>query len=423
MISFILLIILLALSAFFSSSEAAFFSANRIKIKHLADKGNKNAMQMVNFYNSPDKILTTILVGNNIVNAAAVSIATYMLSKIMSGQATIVTVTTIIMSIIILIFGEISPKTIAVSKADRIALMFITPIYYLFKVFSPPVKLLAFIGKITVRIFGIKDISSKHDITEEEAKNLFSSYADNWQITKTRKKILQSAFELKEILVKEIMVPRTDIVAIDVSYPLSKIMNIIQKNGYSRYPVYENNLDNIKGILNVKDIISIAQTKSPFRINEFLREAYFIPDNCTIENAMKQMQKHRMHISIIVDEYGGVEGLITLEDILEEIVGEIQDEYDIEESSIVKLQKDNVWQVEGDVTIRELNEILPEKLPEDDNYNTIAGFIYKIADKIPKENEIFKFNNYVFIIKKMNKNKIFSVILKLNKSLFDIERR
>lgn len=422
MISIVLLLILLGLSAIFSAAEAAFFSANRMKMKHLADKGDKNAIRMLNFYNSPDKILTTILVGNNIVNAAAVSIATYMLSKIITSQATIVTTTTLIMSIVILIFGEISPKTLAVSKADKITLMLIAPISYLYKAFAPPIRLFAFLGKSIIRLFGVKDISSQHDLTEEEAKTVFSRYAENWQITKIRKRILESAFYLKEILVKEIMVPRTDVVAIEISYPLSKIMNIIQQHGYSRYPVYQNNLDNVKGILYVKDIISIAQSKSPFRINSFLREAYFIPDSATIENAMRQMQKNKIHVAMVVDEYGGIEGLITLEDILEEIVGEIQDEYDIEESPIIKLQKDNVWQIEGDASIRELNEILPEKLPEEDHYNTIAGLILKLADKIPKQHEFFKFGNYTFHIVKMEGNKITSVLLKYKKSLSDTNK-
>ena len=417
MISIIFLLFLLALSALFSASEVAFFSANRMKIKHLADKGDRNAIRMFSFYNSPDKILTTILIGNNIVNAAAVSIATYMLSKIITGQSTIVTITTLIMSIVILIFGEISPKTLAVSRADKIALMFIAPISYVYKAFSPPIRLFAFLSKSLIRLFGVKDISSRHDLTEEEAKIVLSSYAENWQITKIQKRILESAFYLKEILVKEIMIPRTDIIAIEISFSLSKIMNIIQQYGYSRYPVYQNNLDDIKGVLYVKDIISIAQSKSHFRINDFLREAYFLPDSATIENAMRQMQKNKIHVAMVVDEYGGIEGLITLEDILEEIVGEIQDEYDIEESPIIKLQKDNVWQIEGDASIRELNEILPEKLPEEDHYNTIAGLILKIADKIPKQHEFFKFGNYVFNIVKMEGHKIASVLLKYNKSL------
>jgi CBS domain containing-hemolysin-like protein len=422
MISLAFLIILLALSAFFSASESAFFSANRMKIKHLAENGDKNAIKMLDFYNSPDKILTTILVGNNIANAAVVSIATYMISKILTGQATIVSITTITMSILILIFGEISPKTLAVSKADKISLLFITPIYYLYKIFSPPVRLLSFIGKSIIRIFGVKEIISKHDITEDEARTFLSSYVEKWHITKTRKKILESAFYLKEILVKEIMIPRTDIIAIDVNYPLSKIISIIQKYGYSRYPVYQDNLDNIKGILYVKDIISIALTKSHFKIEDFLREPYYLPDNANIENAMRQMQKNKVHVAMVVDEYGGLEGLLTLEDILEEIVGEIQDEYDTEEAPIAKLQRENLWQIQGDANIRELNEILPEKLPEEDHYNTIAGFILKIADKIPQESEIYKYKNYTFQIQKMEGNKISSVLVKLKKSLADTDK-
>ncbi|OGF67426.1 MAG: hypothetical protein A2Y62_15830, partial [Candidatus Fischerbacteria bacterium RBG_13_37_8] len=381
MISLLILVVLLLLSGFFSASEAAFFSANRIKIRHIAKSGDKNAIRMLNFYETPDKILTTILVGNNIVNAAAVSIATYFLSSIIKQGPTLITITTVCMSFLILLFGEISPKTIAVSRADYISLILITPMYYLYTIFSPPIRVLAFIGKMIVRIFGIKEITSSHDITEEEAKTMFSSYAENWQITRIRKKIMQSVFYLKEILVKEIMVPRTDIISIDITYPLQKIINIIQKHGYSRYPIYAESLDNIQGILHVKDILSISQSKSHFKIHDFLRDAYYLPDTATIEDAMRQMQKHKIHVAMIIDEYGGIEGLVTLEDILEEIVGEIHDEYDEEESPFIKPQKGNVWSIDGDASIRELNEILPVKLPEEDHYNTIAGLIFKLADK------------------------------------------
>lgn len=412
MLSILLLVSLLLLSAFFSASEVALFSSNKIKIKHLAKKGNKAAIKIQKFFEEPDKVLITILIGNNIVNIAAASLATYFISNIIRGEARIITISTLIMSFLIILFGEISPKIIALSNAERIALYIITPLNYLYLLFLPLIYSLSFIVKNLLSLAGIEEIKSSHEITEEEAKTMLFSNIEKWQITKERKKIIKSVFNLKDITVEEIMVQRTEIVGIDINLNPKAILEIIKNSGFSRFPVYQDSLDNIKGILYAKDLLGINLTNS-LKIDKLLRKAYYYPYSAKIEDILKDMQKKKFQLALVVDEYGGIEGLVSLEDILEEIVGEIQDEYDIEESPSIIPQTENVWSVDGDANIKDLNQILPIQLPEDDDYNTISGFILKIADKIPKENEVFQYQNITLTIEKMEGKKIMKVSVKM----------
>ncbi len=412
MLSILLLLILLLMSAFFSASEVALFSSNKIKIRHLAKKGNKAALKILKFYDEPDKVLITILIGNNVVNVAAASIATFFISNLIKGEARIITISTIVMSFLIILFGEVSPKIVGLAKAERISLFIITPLHYLYRMFLPLIYTLSFVVKNILSLAGIEEIKSTHEITEDEAKTMLFSNIEKWQITKERKKIIKSVFTIKDITAEDIMVPRTEIIGIDINLKPKEILEIIKNSGFSRFPVYQDSLDNIKGILYAKDLLGMDLSDS-FKIDTLLRKAYFFPDAAKIEDVLREMQKHKYHVALVIDEYGGIEGLITLEDILEEIVGEIQDEYDVEESPLIVVQKENVWTVDGDANIKDLNQLLSIKLPEDNDYNTIAGFIFKIADKIPKEKEVFHYQDYIFTIDKMEGNKIIKVSLKL----------
>ena len=391
--SFIAIIGFLLLSAFFSGSETAFFSLTKIQLKKMEKKRSRSNRRIFRLLKNPRELLIIILLGNTIVNVAASSsaalIAISLGNKYLShlSQSLIIAIEIILMTILILIFGEITPKLLAFSSPEKIASFssfFLEIIKY---ILWPLIKILEFISSI----FSVKKSTvTNSDLTSEDFKNLISSKAAQNSLEESEKKIISSIFRFSSTLAKEIMTPRVDIIAVDSSEGLKKVKEQIVKSGYSKIPIYKTNIDNIIGIVYAKDVILNPAKKT---LAALLRPSLFITENTKIQNLLNQFKNKKIQIAIVVDEYGGTSGLLSLEDILEELVGEIMDEYDKEKPTISQLN-DNEYEISGMCSIPELNETFNLNI-DDEEYDNLAEFLYDNFNKVPQKNESFIYKGSV----------------------------
>jgi gliding motility-associated protein GldE len=397
-----MLIALLFLSALFSSAETAFTHIDLLKVKHLVSTGNKRAKTLEKLKNDPERTLTTILIGNNLVNISASSIATSLAIDFFGSKGIGVAVG--VMTFLILVFGEITPKSYAIRKAESLAL-FVAPLFdFLSKIFYP--INIAFNG--ISNLFLGKNVKNTPTFTEDEIKTLIEVSEEEGTIAEDEKEMITSIFEFGDTRIKEIMIPRVDMICAEAEETLKEVLNKAIKAGCSRLPVYKDTVDNIVGILYVKDLLKYLKDGN-FNVfaDKIKREAYFIPETKRADDLLREMQKKRVHMAIVISEYGGVTGLVTLEDLLEEIVGEIFDEYDVAEDEIVRIDENTVI-VDARLAIDELNEKMNLKLPNE-SFDTLAGFMMEYLDKVPEEGEEVEYKNYKFIIEKMDEKKISKV--------------
>ena len=401
----------LIISAFFSGSETAFFSLSKIQIKKLEKSSNKSSKRILRLLSNPKELLIIILLGNTIVNVAASSTAALIAISIgeeylpQFSQSLIMIVEIIIMTILLLIFGEIAPKLLAFSspeKTARSSSFFLEIIKYLL---WPIIKILEFISSI----FSTKNKAEQTNITSEDFKNLIKSKVTKHPLEENEKRIITSIFRFSSTDANKIMTPRVDIAGVDTSEGLQKVKEIIIRSGHSKIPIYKTNIDNIIGIIYAKDII-LNPTKQS--ISSLLRPPLFVTENTKIQNLLNKFKRRKIQIAIIVDEYGGTEGLITLEDILEELVGEIRDEYDKEKPNIVKLNN-GTYSINGMYSISELNEKFILDIDEE-KYDNLAEFIYDNFNKVPEENESFIYNELVkFTVKSVKARRIEYITLEI----------
>ncbi|MBT4333063.1 MAG: HlyC/CorC family transporter [Candidatus Cloacimonetes bacterium] len=405
----------LIISAFFSGSETAFFSLSKIQIKKLEKSSNKSSKRILRLLSNPKELLIIILLGNTIVNVAASSTAALIAISIgeeylpQFSQSLIMIVEIIIMTILLLIFGEIAPKLLAFSspeKTARSSSFFLEIIKYLL---WPIIIILEFISSI----FSAKNKAEQTNITSEDFKNLIKSKVTKHPLEENEKRIITSIFRFSSTDANKIMTPRVDIAGVDTSEGLQKVKEIIIRSGHSKIPIYKTNIDNIIGIIYAKDII-LNPTKQS--ISSLLRPPLFVTENTKIQNLLNKFKRRKIQIAIIVDEYGGTEGLITLEDILEELVGEIRDEYDKEKPNIVKLNN-GTYSINGMYSISELNDKFILDIDEE-KYDNLAEFIYDNFNKVPEENESFIYNELVkFTVKSVKARRIEYITLEIiNKS-------
>ena len=409
------LMILLALSAFFSGAETALFSLNKLHLKKLQRKEQTLQVEsIVKLLDDPQKTLITILIGNMFVNITASSLATYLAIKLFGNIG--VGIASGFMVFMILVFGEVVPKSLAITQAEKISKRVARTIELLSMILFPLVKLLKLLINGLYNLFRMNKNRGKKEITEEDLVTLINVGKDEGVIEEQEKKMIKNIFEFGDTTVKEVMIPRVDIDFAPHDISLTSIVNMIKKSGHSRIPVYEGTIDNIIGILYVKDILKIYrelfQLKEIFDVKKILRKAYFVPENKKIDELLDIFQKDRIQIAIVIDEYSGTDGLVTMEDVLEEIVGEIIDEYD-KEIELFKKIDENTFIADGMINIDKINEILHVKIPEDD-FETLGGFIYKLIEKVPREEEEIIYKNIKIIIKRVIKNRIKRVkIIKL----------
>jgi CBS domain containing-hemolysin-like protein len=392
----IVLVVLLFLSGFFSSAETALFSISKIKARHLAkEKGAANKL-ILKMKEDPHRLLSTILIGNNLVNVGASALATSLAIGLVASNA--VGIATGIMTCLILIFGEIFPKSIATRNNILIARLVIFPIYWFSIIFFPVVLILNFIPHLTGKI------TRKPNITEEELMTFVEVVEEEGEIKEEEKELIENIFEFDDTNASEIMTPRGDMFVLDVEEPIS--LETILRSGYTRIPVFEGDIDNIIGILNIKDLF-MAQATSEDQpdIRKTMHKPYFVPEYKKLDSLLQQFKKRKQHMAIVVDEHGGVSGLITLEDALEEIVGEIADETDKDEPGIVQL-RGNEWIVPGKSDIDEVNDQIPMNIPESKEYDTFSGFVLDQIERIPKEKEQIPIGQFLVTVKSKDGNRI-----------------
>lgn len=392
------ILICLVLSAYFSASETALTSLSELKVKHMIQDLGENGKKLELWLLHPNKVLYTLLIGNNVVNILSSVLAADWAYKVFKNSS--IALVTGVMTILIIFFGEIIPKTFAKYNAEKFSLFTMNILKIFFILFYPFSYTINIIVKFLIVLFGGKLEHDGPKITEDELEFLISIGEKEGVLENQKKEMLHNIFEISETYVKEVMVPLNDVTMIEINTPLNEIINIIAKTEYSRIPVYEDNLDNVTGILYSKDIIKfINKGLEGLNIKNILKKPYFVPSTKRIDDLLREFQINRIHLALVVDEYGSIAGLVTLEDILEEIVGEIRDEYDKEEEEDIKQINENEYIITGRLNIDDFCEIFGvEKKPAMDEYETVSGLIYDIADKIPEVGEEYIYDGYKLII-------------------------
>ncbi|MCR4441375.1 MAG: hemolysin family protein [Peptococcaceae bacterium] len=403
------LLLLLSLSAFFSATETAFFSANKIKIRHLAEEGNKKAAAARRLLEQPNRLISTVLVGNNIVNIAATALAT-MLAIGLFGKSG-AGIATGVMTVLVLVFGEITPKTLASRRAEEFVLGAGRFVNFLGVVFYPVVRLLNSITGFLLKPFGGK-LPENPLVTEEEIRMLVNVGQEEGLLDEDEREMIDSIFEFDDTLVREIMVPRIDIAAVSVDETPDAVIKLVVELGHSRIPVYENTVDNIIGVIYAKDLLKPlleGPDKMP-PIRQLMRLAYYVPESKKVRDLFAELRKEKVHMAIVLDEYGGTAGLVTIEDVIEEIVGEIQDEFDKEEKNIEVLA-DGTLLVDARTSICDINELLELDLP-DDEFDTISGLVFHILGRPPQEGQKVEIDNLHVVVEKVAGRRIVKLRLK-----------
>ena len=410
----ITVIILLCLSAFFSSSETALTTVNQIRMRTLADNGDKRAARVLRVTGNPGKMLSAILIGNNIVNLSASSISTSLAIHLFGNTGA--GIATGILTFLILIFGEVTPKTMATIKADSMYLTAAAPIGFLMKILTPVIFIInkLSLGLMFLLHVNIKDAQKK--MTEEELRTIVDVSQENGVIEHEERDMIHNLFDFGDAEAKEIMVPRIDMTFVQADATYQEVLDIFRQDMFTRLPVYEDSTDNVIGIINMKDFL--LQNDTPeFSVRNLLREPYFTYEHKNTADLFLEMRKSSISLAIVLDEYGVTAGLITLEDLLEEIVGEIRDEYDADEEDDITRISDREFYVLGSANLNDVSEALSLHFTSDD-YDTIGGYCLGLLDHLPEKNEIILTDNNILIrIDRMEKNRIERIYIRLPEPL------
>ena len=398
----LVIIFLLIISAFFSGSETALTAASRPKMYQLEKENNLRA-KIVNFLrNKKERLIGTLLLGNNLVNTLATAIATSFFISLLGDNQKGILYSTIVMTLLILIFGEVLPKTIAINKADKFALLFAPFIKFLVTILSPFTYLINFFTRIILKLFKF-EISTDISTSEDELRGTIDLHAKS-EGTTQEKDMLQGILDLDDLQVKEIMTHRKNIEVIYVNESINKNIKKILNSQFTRLPLYDKNSDKILGIINVKDVLKNINKKKKLDLKLIAKNAWFIPETTSVLDQLQEFKKKQRHLAFVVDEYGTLMGIVTLEDIIEEIVGDIEDEHDIKIKG-AKKSKDGKYTISGNVTIRDINREFGWNLP-DKNASTLAGLIFHEIKTIPEPGKIFSFYGFRFEIINVRKNHI-----------------
>ena len=405
----IILIILLALSAFFSSNETALMAVNKIRLRALADEGNKRAAKVLDIVeNHTPKMLSAILIGNNLVNITASSLAT---SLAYSFGGYMVSIATAALTVAILIFGEITPKNYATLNAEKITLRYIPILSFFMMIMTPFIFIINMVSRVFMKLLRVDPDAANKAMTEEELRTIVDVSHEDGVIESDEKKMIYNVFDLGDADAKDIMVPRVNVSFADVDSTYDELIDIFREDRFTRLPVYENTQDNIVGIINMKDLLLYDSTK-PFNIRDYLRKPHFTYEYKDISELLVEMRESTFNIAIVLDEYGEMTGLITLEDILEEIVGEIHDEYDDDEKTYRRLNN-NTYVFDGKTLLSDFSRIL--NIPDDTfsdiegEADTLAGLVLEMKGDFPKVHEKFEYSNFIFEVLEISERRISSV--------------
>lgn len=404
------LVILLVLSAFFSSAETALTTVNKIRMRTLAESGNKKAARVLRVTEDSGKMLSAILIGNNLVNISASSIATTLAIKFFQSAGA--GIATGLLTFLILIFGEISPKTMATIHAEKMALSIAGIISLLMWILTPVIFVINKLAMGFLFLLGVRAEDKAEEITEEELRTIVDVSQETGVIENEERDMIHNLFDFGDAKVKEIMVPRIDMTFINIEDSYEDILKVVREDLFTRIPVYADSTDNVVGIINIKDLL-LFDTEKEFHVKDIMREPFFTYEQKNTADLFLEMRQSSISIAIVLDEYGTTAGLITLEDLLEEIVGEIRDEYDTDEEDAITQIGEREFKIQASTNLDDVNDSLDLELQSDD-YDTIGGYVLGLLSHIPERNEIvFSEDDILFKIDKMDKNRIESLYVKL----------
>lgn len=384
-------------------SETALMALSKIRIRHMVDEGVRGAKLVEKLSQDPSKLLGAILIGNNIVNIGASALATSIAVKLIGPSG--VGVVTIVMTILVLIFGEITPKSIAKQNSEKVSLFVSKPIGIIVKVFNPLVIVFTSISSIFIKLLGGDPKATEPFITEEELRTMVGVSEEEGVLEDVEKEMIFNVFEFADSQVKDVMVQRVDIVAVDVNATYEEVISIIKSEQFSRLPVYNENIDDVIGILNVKDLIMASECKDNFKVSDYMREPYYTFEFKKITELFKEMKKTRNHMAVVLDEYGGNVGIVTIEDLIEEVVGEIEDEYDDERDSDIVVVKEDEYIVDGSARLDYIGDLIGVTM-ESEEFDSVGGLVIGELGRFPEQNEEVKINNIKFIVEDIDKNRI-----------------
>ena len=426
-----LIVIALVLgNGFFVASEFALVAVRKSRIESLAAEGSKGAVRLLGLLNNLNAYISATQLGitlfslglGYVAEPAVVKVIEPLLVTIggLTGFAFLTSPTLAhsisfaisfaLITFLHIVFGELAPKTMALELSERVAFAIALPLQIFYKIFYYPIRMLDWTGVKTVRLFGLHPTGGHGSIyTEDEIRQLVRISQESGHLNEEERKLINQVFEFSETTVREAMIPRPEIVAVSVKLPLEEIAEAFRTHGFSRFPIYRESMDDIAGVIHSKDIMIALLTPENFRIEKILRKPVYVVDTARLEDVLRQMQKEKFHFGFVVDEHGGVEGIITLEDLLEEIVGEIADEYDEEVAEQIHKRKDGSYILEGGLAVRDLNRQLGLSLPVSESYTTVAGFLMAEAGQLLEQGESVKFNGHEFQVEETNRRRIIRV--------------
>lgn len=403
-VNIVVFIILICLSSFFSCTETAFLSANKIRMRNLAEEGDRRAKKVEKLLSNTDRLYSSILVGNNLVNIGASSLTTSIVISIFGNSASLVAAASGVVTLLILVFGEITPKTFATKNADRIALFMSGFVSFICFIFTPVVFLLNIITGFIIKLLG-GNKDNGPTMTEEDLKTIVTVGHEEGVLEEEEKEMIHNVFEFGETEIKEIMTPRINVDSIPDDCSYQELMEIYKRGQFSRYPVHSESFDEIVGVLNVKDLLFFNIDPDEFEVKDYMRDTFVVYEFNEVGDVFAAMRKEHVSLAIVLDEYGVMSGIVTFEDIVEEIVGEIDDEYDDEDDDMVIKLSENEFLIDGSLNLNEVNDKVGTDFDSED-FESIGGLVLGEVSGVPEIDEEVQIDNVLFRIVKMHKNRI-----------------
>ncbi len=413
----VLLLLFLLLSLFFSGSETAYTAVNRLRLKYRAEAGDKDAERIKRIVSNPDRLLGVILLGNTLANIGAASLVTYLISEYFPAKAERISVVgTLSLTLVVLIFCELTPKIISAAHAELVSRKLLMPIRVSLWLLAPFAGLAAWCANRLVRLAGLSPGTSPfaHALSEDEIRAIIAGSTSE-SMGEEKREMLHNVFEIAATQVREIMIPRVEVTAVDIDDPLEESLALIRRTNYSRIPVYRRNFDNIIGILNIKDLLQYLDKPGDINLEVLLRPVHYVPDTARSDSVLRQLQSMHQHLAVVVDEYGGAEGIITMEDLLEEIVGEIRDEHDTEVEAVRELGPD-LYSIAGNLPVKDFNRLFQDRIPESSDYTTVVGFLQTRTGRLLHEGEVVRYQGLSFSIEKAEGFRIVSIRVRVQPS-------
>ncbi|MDA8192601.1 MAG: hemolysin family protein [Thermaerobacter sp.] len=415
-VSIVVLLLVVGISALYSMAETAMMALSRGKVRNLVENGEKRAKRLERVIREPNRLLGTVLVGNNLANIFASSLATAFFIHYFGGPG--VTISTLVMTLLILLAAEITPKTYAAYNAESVALRLTLFLDMSARIFGPVVRVLSWVAGGIIRLFGGQAQGGRL-ITEEEIRHLVEVGEEEGLLLREERDMIQGIFDLGDTVVREVMVPRIDVKGLSETAPLSEAWDALIQWGHSRLPVFRDTIDDVTGVLYARDVLAYVKEKPPDTpVRELARPIHYVPETKKIDDLLADFRRRRTHIAVVLDEYGGTAGIVTIEDLLEEIVGEIQDEYDMEDQPLREVEQGRL-DVAGLLALDEINDWIDTELPHED-FDTVGGLVLHLLGRVPVEGDVVTLDGVEFTVSKMNGRRVSRVTIRiLNEGIND----